>query len=218
MKKHSSSPAAVVLVTGLALCSGCGYSQGQMLYFLGIGQGQKVEAEFLLTKDGPVAILVDDFEERLLTPRTRTDLSNQLATQLKQNKAAREVIPAAEMVRLRREHDDFDERGCREVGRLAQAHQVIWLQVRDYLGDPDPEDASSAARMTIAVKVINALEEKDPLAVRLWPAERDGRIVTTDLDAATVVRLKTPRAISGELSAKITEEVARFFYDHRLEE
>jgi hypothetical protein len=72
--------------------------------------------------------------------------------------------------------------------------------------------------MTVSVKVINALEQDDPLNVRLWPAEPDGRIVTTDLDAATVVRAKTPSAISDMLTEEIATQVARFFYDHRLEE
>ena len=51
----------VVLALALA---GCGPQGGAMLYWLGIGDDQKVEAEFTLGP-GPLLILVDDPEERL---------------------------------------------------------------------------------------------------------------------------------------------------------
>ena len=46
----------LMVLSCLSLC-GCTYSGGQLLYMLGFGRGQKVEAKFRLT-DGPVMILI----------------------------------------------------------------------------------------------------------------------------------------------------------------
>jgi len=204
---------AVVLLVG-----GCGMKQGQLLYFMGVGAGQKVPAEFELTRDGPVLVLVDDDEERLLTPRTRAELSRQVSAQLIASEAAAEVLPPAALDRLRREHRDLANRGCREVGRLAGAHQVLWLQVRDFLADTDPTEASAAARMSVTVKVINAREEEDAGAVRLWPTEREGRLVSAELDAARVVRADSANEVAGMLLEQIAGDVAKLFYEHSLED
>ena len=209
---------ATVLPAVAVLCGGCGYSQGQLLYFMGFGQGPKVEAEFELTRDGPVLILADDFEERVLSPRTLSELSKQLGEELQANKAVGKLVPADKLNRLRRQREDFDEISIRQVGELLEAHQVIYLLVRDFLADAQPEEISGAARMAVTVKVINVLEKDDPLKVRLWPTEREGRIVTTELDAAAVIRAKNPEAISTLLTEQVAVEVGRFFYDHRLEE
>ena len=213
-RRHRSA----ILILALALCSGCGYSQGQLLYMMGFGQGREAEAEFKLTREGPVLILVDDFEERLDSPRTRTVLANLLARELEANQAVKEVVPRHRLEELRRRHEDFEERGGREIGEMAGAHQVLWLCVQDFSASPQIEETSAAARMAVTVKVLNVLEKKDKTKVRLWPLQHDGRLVSVDLDANVVVKAKTPEAISKLLAAKLAEKVAKLLYEYPLDD
>ena len=198
-----------------AVC-GCGFSQGQLLYFMADWQGPKVEAEFQLTREGPVLILVDDLQERLSSPRSGTTLAKQLAKELETNQAVAQLVPQAKLGALRRQHQDFDQLSCREIGEQAGAHQVLYLEIRDFYAEPDIEDAGGAARMSVAVKVINVLEKKERSKVRLWPAERDGRVMSTDLDAAAVMQAKTSKAISDRLTGELAAKLARLFYDHHV--
>lgn len=211
---HLAVLLVVLGVTG-AVC-GCGFSQGQLLYFMADWQGPKVEAEFQLTREGPVLILVDDLQERLSSPRSGTTLAKQLAKELETNRAVDRLVPQAKLGALRRQHQDFDQISCREIGEQAGAHQVLYLEVRDFYAEPEVEDAGGAARISVAVKVINVLEKKDRDKVRLWPAERDGRVVSADLDAAAVMQAKTPNAISDRLTRELAAKLARLFYDHRV--
>jgi hypothetical protein len=70
--------------------------------------------------------------------------------------------------------------------------------------------------MSVAVKVINVLEKEDRTKVRLWPAERDGRVIAVSLDAAIVIRAKTAKNISNKLTAELADKLAKLFYDHHL--
>jgi hypothetical protein len=70
--------------------------------------------------------------------------------------------------------------------------------------------------MAVAVKVLNALEKENKSKVRLWPAERDGRVLSVELDAATVIRAEKPEDVSDLLTQEMADEVAKLFYDHHV--
>ncbi len=205
----------VVLGMLLSVC-GCGFSQGQLLFFMGDWQGPKIDAEFELTRKGAVLILVDDDQERLSSPRTRVDLAEKLAAELKANKAVGQIVPQAKLDTLRSKHRDFDTLSCREIGEEAGAEQVLVLAVRSFFAQTEIEETSEAARMSVAVKVINVLEKEDRTKVRLWPAERDGRIIAVSLSAVTVIRSKKTKEISNKLTTELADKLAKLFYDHHL--
>ena len=209
--------AGAALLAGVVLCSGCGFSQGQLLWAMGFGSNVKVDAEFKLTRDGPVLVLVDDQEEQLYSPGTRIELGDKVGKELKAHGAVGELVPPAALARLRRQHLNFEERGCREVGQMAKAHQVLWIEVRDLHAEPEVDETISAARMSVTVRVVNALAEERGQE-RLWPVQREGHIVSTELHANEVMRAKTPPAIASKLADKMAEQIARLFYEHRLEE
>jgi len=183
---------------------------------MGFGGGRKGKAEFKLAQEGPVLILVDDFEELLDSPRTRSVLADQLARQLKENKAAGEIVPSAKLDELRRKEENFDSRGAREVGEMAGARQVVWLNVRDCYLPTEVEEVVGAARLSVMVKVINAEEKKNRNKVRLWPTEPDGRLVSVEIDANKFLKAETPEARGILLAAKLSEKVARLFYDYAM--
>lgn len=206
----------ILVVTFVSvLLPGCGYSQGEMLYFLGVGRGEKVEAKFHLT-DGPVMILIDDPADRVDWPAARQYLFDDLAQELLRNKAAEKIIPRATVEHLRQSVPGFEKRGCREMGERAGADQVLWVQAQDFLADQRIQDPSVAAYFSITVKVISASEKKSRSRVRLWPASPRGHFVTVSMDGSEVVVAKTKDAISKELAARLAADVAELFYDHRL--
>jgi len=197
--------------------SGCGFGGGQMLYMLGFGRGQVVKAEFRLT-EGPILILLDDDTERVDWPQAKQYLVDELGQELIRQKAARQIIPPQTLDQLKQAHPNLGKRGCREVGEMAGAEQVLWIQVEDFLANVQVYDALNAAYMHVTVKVINVLEkDKERRShVRLWPIGSAGRAVSASMSGADVARLKTKDAVSKELAVRLAPSIAKLFYDHRL--
>ncbi len=195
--------------------TGCGMTGGQLLYLFGAGRGTLVKPEFEF-KDKPVLILVDDAASRVNWPAVIRHLADDLREELRTNKAAKEVVPQNVLDRIRQNEARFEKRGCREIGELAGAELVLWLEIQDFLADEQIADPSVAAYITVTVKVINVQEKKRKSRVRAWPINPDGRSITAVLNGSDVTRLKTKDAISRELSAKLAGKIAKLFYEHRL--
>jgi len=204
-----------VLLLGLcAWLSGCTYTGGKLLYLFGVGREPLIKAEFRLTT-GPILIVVDDFEERVDRPVARQYLVDELTEQLIKRKVVQKIIPHGTLDQLRQSDPGFDKRGCRELGELAGAEQVLWIEVRDFLAEEQFEDIFSAAYFAVSVKVINVLEKERNARVRLWPSSSEGRLVVVHLPGDAVARLKTTNAICRELASKLATEITDLFRDHR---
>ncbi len=213
MKKSCSLALVLLLVAG----GGCaGITQGKWLYFMGFGSGRKAEAEFELTRDGPVLVLADDYEEVFDSVRTPGLLADLLGKELIEQKAAKEVVSPSRLAKLRREDKEFENSGAREIGERLGAHQVVWLEAREYYAPDDIEEISAAARMVVTVKVLDVLETENRARVRLWPTERQGRLVTVELNANERVLAEKPENVAKLLCAKMAVEVTKLFYDYPL--
>jgi hypothetical protein len=200
---------------GTPALMGCTYSGGELLYLLGAGRHELVEAKFILT-DGPVLILIDDPSQRIDWPPVPRYLFDELAQQLLINQAAIKLVPHQTLDRLRQSDADFSKHGCREIGELAGAEQVLWVEVQDFLAEEEVTETNTAAFLTAAVKVINVLETKSASRVRLWPQNPRGQVVSVSMTGSEVLIAKTKDEISKELAFRAAEAVAKFFYDHRL--
>jgi hypothetical protein len=206
------------LVVALALpASGCTYSGGELLFALGFGSGRKVPAEFRLT-DAPLMIFIDDIHEHIDWPPARRALFDELSQELLRHKAAKKIIPLATLEQLQQSVPKFDQRGCREIGEIAGAEQVLWLEVRDFVADEEIFDANDAAYVAVTVKVINVRETKRRSRVRLWPVSPDGHLVTASMSGSEVSIKKDKDDIVEELAKRLAADVARLFYDHRAPE
>lgn len=215
--RHISNPPPRWRMLFLAGClglSGCGYSGGKMLYMLGVGREQVIKAQFELT-DGPILILVDDFADRVDWPAAKRHLTDALSQELIKRSAAKKIIPRRTVEHLRQTDPGLARRGCREVGELAGAEQVLWIEVRDFLADENIESLSNAAYFCVAVKIINVLEKEKRSRVRLWPSSSAGYYVPAKLPGDAVTRLKTKDAISKELAEQLAAEITKLFCDHR---
>lgn len=176
--------------------------------------GPQVKAQYRLGP-GPVLVLVDDVSDRVDWPPAKAYLVDDVSAELIQQKAAAKVVPRQTLDGIRQNEADFERRGCREIGELAGAEQVLWLQVQEFLADEQIPDAITAAYFGVTVKVISVAEKEDRSRVRLWPASPEGQLVSVTLSGSDVVRAKTKDAISRELTRKLASDIAKFFYDHR---
>jgi hypothetical protein len=204
----------LLLATAWPLLPGCGYSGGQFLYALGAGRMKKVPAQITLTQN-PLLILVDDDGGNIRHPPARRYITEAVAQELLRRNAAKRIVPPETIDALRQVHANFDQRGCREVGEMAGAEQVLWIQVQDFLADEEISGASDAAFITVTVKVINVLEKEDRSRVRLWPSSPAGTAVSTGISGARAIELKSTDAISMQLSEDLAVKIAKFFYTHR---
>ncbi|MCH7883686.1 MAG: hypothetical protein IIC01_00415 [Planctomycetes bacterium] len=199
------------------LLAGCTYSGGELLYFLGFGKPRMIEAVFRLSP-GPVLVFVDDVNERMESPKAGRNLFEALSQELLRHEAAERIIPLRTVEQLRQTMPDFDKRGCREIGELAGAEQVLWIEVRDFLAEEQIFDASNAAYIVVTVKVINVLESQRRSRVRLWPTSPDGFLVTAKMNGSEVVTIGNKDAIGQELTTRLAGHIAMLFYDHRASE
>ncbi len=206
---------ALLAVASGAALGGCTYSGGEMLYFLGLGRGEKVEAKFQLA-DGPIMILIDDAAQRVDWPMATRHLFDDLAQELLKNQAAGKIIPLETVDHLRQSILDFQKRGCREIGELGGADQVLWISVRGFSAEEQVEDITVAAYFSVTLKVINVHEKLNRSRVRLWPSSPRGYAVTANMTGSEVGLAKTKDAIAKELAGRLAVETAKVFYDHRL--
>lgn len=204
-----------LLLTLTIACGGCGVTQGKLLYFMGFGQGKKIEAKFKLT-DGPILILVDDADGIVDWPVALRLLQDDLAQELLRTKSAQKIVPVQTVQALRQTTPDFDKRGIREVGRMVDAEQVIWLGVDEFFVTEDPHEVHDAAYFVVSVKVINAREDDDRLRVRLWPDEPEGYRVLAQVSAGEAAQAKTKDKISKLLTDRLAVNIAKLFHEYRL--
>lgn len=201
----------------LTLPVGCTARGGQLLYVLGFGQAPKVEAQFKLT-DEPIMIFFDDVHERVDWPATERYVFDELSQALLRHKAAKRIIPLETVEQLRQTVEDFNKRGCRELGERAGATQVMWLEVRDFLAEEQIATPDNAAYLSVGVKVIDATQKESRMRVRLWPVTPEGQFVAVGLSGPEATEGKNKDGIARKLAEKLGEEVAKLFYDHRADD
>jgi hypothetical protein len=206
----------MMCLTGLLAASGCGPRSGALLYFMGVGSGQKVPAEFELP-EGPLIILVDDDLDLVQPPTAKEVLVDELATLLKTNEAATTVTTNDELKHLRRAHADFDELKIREVGKLAKADTMIWICVLDYAVHDDLELVVTPGRFSVRLKVFN-IKETDKSKIRLWPPDRQGRMVKVEVSPHDIRQRKTKEEVHVLVGERMAEEIGKLFYETKMEE
>jgi len=184
--------------------------------FLFGAHGEKVKAQFKLA-DGPILVFVDDVNEHVDWPAARRFLWDDVTQELIRTKSASKVVPIETEDALRQTVADFGKLSAREVGEMAGADQVVWIEVQDFLADEKITEATNAAYFVVTVKVLNAKEKESRTRVRLWPVSPEGQSVSADMTGGAVLKEKTRDAISRALTAKLAVEISRLFHDHRTD-
>jgi len=195
--------------------SGCGQQAGILMYHMGLVKPKTIPAEFELPK-APLLILVDD-DWDLVHPRTARDaLVDALAKELKTHGLIERATTNEELARIRQSEPDFEQRGAREVGRLAKADTVLWLKVVRFALEDDLELAVSHAHFAVTVKVLDARADKRE-AVRLWPKGREGKLVEAKISPHDIRKCKTTREAHAAMAGPLAQKIAQFFYEHPQE-
>lgn len=196
----------------LLLLPGCTHLVGAMT---AVGaKDKKVKAQYYLT-EGPILILVDDTNHLIDWPAAPQKLMDELSQQLLRHKAAVKVVPRETLENLKLGVADFDKKSAREIGELAGADQIIWIETQNFLATDEVDESSEAALWTVTVKVLNAKEKKDRAAVRLWPTGAAGAPLNVRMTAATALRLKTRDAVSEGLANMLAIDITKLFCDHK---
>ncbi len=203
-----------LLIGTTVATGGCGQSAA-MAYYLGIGRNRKIEPLFVLPP-GKILVLVDDTDNRVTWPRARDLLAESVGRELLAHEAAESIISNTSLMQLRQVDPAFPRYSATKIGRKLGANTVIWLQIKDFFAPTEIEDTSSAARLTLSIKILNADEMDDPSDVRLWPADERGHINKTELSAIEVERLKGSNASARALAEKAAKPIGRLFYEHTL--
>lgn len=207
----------LLALLALAQLAGCSYTGGQLLLFSGLFQGARIKAKVTLTKE-PILVLVDDPAERVDWPIAKRLLEDDVAQALLKNKAAAKIVPPETLQRLRQSNPDIDERGCREVGRLAGAREVLWLEVQDFYIADNIEQLQEAAYFVVSVRVIDT-QESDRARVRRWPESSRGEMVVATRSASQVAKVQSDKnKVAKDLTVDLADKIAKLFYDHRAED
>lgn len=210
----TQTPAATVMLLLVSL-AGCSYSGGEALFMTGLFKRPQVDADFKLT-DGPVAVIVDDFGELCHWSEAPGVLESRVVDQLSKHNAAKRLISPAKVKSMRQSYPEFDKRGFRELGRLLEADQVIAIEIRAFDASVEVRQVSAAARMSVAVKVIDSREQTESSRVRLWPGSHAGESLSVELDASSVRRAETREGILDKLATELAEKIAQKFYDRPM--
>jgi len=210
---------AALCLCALALpaLTGCGSAAGAWLYTLGLYPTQTIPAEYTLPKDKSVLILVDDDRDLIKPSTAREALVDDLAKLLKHNAQVEKITTNEELARLRQEEPRFDRRGARELGELANADLVLWLKTTDFALNSDLEMAMTPARFTVAVRLLD-VHATEAEQVRLWPTDREGRLVQVQVSVHDIRRCKDLKEAHGMVAAAMADEVAKLFYDQKIRE
>ncbi len=222
MTKSTYSKSLNKFIVGALTClslwtaTGCGFSGGEFLYMMGVGKSLKIDAQFTLGEE-PVLVLIDDPGQVMDWPPAWKYLTDDISQALVKNEAAKRVVARSTIENLRRTHLDFSKRGCREIGQLAGASQVLWVEIKDFLAQEDIHSASNAAYIIATVKVIDVKSDKRS-RVRAWPTSPTGHMVNAGLTGSHVVQLRTKDAICRELSTRITDKITKLFYEYEADD
>lgn len=203
-----------VLIALLLSLGGCTYTGGALLYMLGLGRGQLIEAKFQLTSH-PLLILIDDPAQQVDWPPAMRHLFDQLAQELLRHEAAQKIVPRQTVEHLRQTVPNFAKRGAREVGEMAEAEQVLLINVLSYQATKEITEITSAAYLSVSVKVINVLKSAGHPRARLWPTSPRGHRVEIVLSGREIATGFSKGLISKELTTRLSVKLAKLFYDHR---
>ena len=203
---------AACLAAGSA---GCGQQFGAFLYWTGLYPKPTVKAEFTLTK-GPLLILVEDDYNVTRSRAVRDAIAKALARELAARKVNHRALPLERLDRLRQQDPGYAGIPADKLGRRLEAEQVLWIKIIEYsIGDLEAEDPAEAARVVLTLRVINChAQHRDE--VRLWPGGREPyRLEVTKALAA--VQGLSPDKVELLLVVELVDQIAKLFYDHKIE-
>jgi hypothetical protein len=219
MKNHFDGRQAGMALRGLSLVAvvllgGCGPKAGVALYWMGVGQGKKIKAQFTLTK-GPLAVFVDDPSGLVSVPEAATLLITELDRNFRTRKINANVVSPEKLARVVYSHPESQNWSTRQVGEKLGAEQVLHIRVRRFRLRDEPGDPLYKGQWQVTIKVISTERQTD---VRLWPTGIEGH----DVAVGTSTEHSDDEAFGVELASRmarmLAQQITFLFCDHRAQE
>lgn len=206
----------LVLAMGSAVLSatGCGPGVAAWLYTFELYPAQKIPAQYNPPK-GSYLILVDDDKDLIHPSTARDTLVDEMAKRLREHGIAENVTTNEELARLRQIEGRFNERGAREIGELARADYVLWMKTIRFDLNNDLEMLVSPGKWAVMVLVLK-VEEDQADKVRLWPNEREGRLVDITVSAHDLRKCKSLKEVHELMASTLADETAKLFYEQKI--
>jgi len=219
MKNHSNVRRAGMAVAGLGLAAvvlldGCGPQFGAALYWMGVGQGKKVKAQFRLTK-GPLVVFVDDPSGLVSVPEATNLLISELATNFRTRKVNTKVVSPERLAREVYSRPESQNWSIRQVGEKLGAEQVLHIRVRRFRLHDEPGDPLYKGQWQVTIKVISTERQQD---VRLWPQSIEGYDVAVGTTSEHSDDEAFGVAVARQMARKLAREITFLFCDHTVRE
>jgi len=166
--------------------------------------------------DQPTAVLVDDPHRLLPTVQLMPIIAGQVGGELEDNEVISEVIPPSLIEDLRASEPEFARWPIDKIGRRVGARQVIYILIESY--EMLETDTSEIYRPTasVRVKVVDVATGD-----RLFPkSDALGYPVTVQKHYrdAHDVGVGDRAVMARQLAARVGEDIARLFYEHKQPE
>lgn len=219
MKNHFRLRRAGMAAAGLGLAAavllgGCGPQAGAALYWMGVGQGKKIKAQFTLTK-GPLAVFVDDPSGLVSVPEATTLLITELDKNFRTRKINTNVVSPERLAREVYSRPESQNWSLRQVGEKLGAEQVLHIRVRRFRLHDEPGDPLYRGQWQVTVKVISTERQPD---VRLWPKSIEGY----DMGVSTTSEHSDDEAhgvqVGRRMARMLAQEITFLFCDHTARE
>lgn len=197
-----------LLTVALVPCFGC---HDMAVLWANMQGGDTIEAEFTLGKE-PLLILVDDRRGLVTEPRAIRELHETIADNFIRFEVNNRVVPYREVQRFQQNEPKFDKMTTREIGEKLGADQVLYIGVDKFNLYSEPGAPIFKGLFTLRVKVLSTDRKAD---VRLWPRDKNGKLVETNTPPTPTDGDKTASDVASVLGIKAGQRVAGLFYKHK---
>jgi len=219
MKNLFNGQRADIALWGLSLAAvvllaGCGPKAGAALYWMGVGQGKKVKAQFTLTK-APLAVFVDDPSGLVSVPEATNLLITELARDFRTRNINANVISPEKLARVVYSRPESQNWSTRQVGEKLGAEQVLHIRVRRFRLRDEPGDPLYKGQWQVTIKVISTERRPD---VRLWPKSIEGHDVTVVTPAEHSDDEAYGVDLARRLARMLAQQITFLFCDHTVQE
>lgn len=178
----------------------------------------KRDAAYVLPKDRPTVVVVDDRRNVVNPTPLRKEIADQVAQELLDRELVATVIdPRDAMAAMAREDRYNEPMAMDEIGRAVGADVVIYIDMLRFTNTPDGQTPRPVANG--AVRVIDVVNR-----TRLFPAgdgDADGRPVQAmlnELDPSVFRTRSSSNKVYRQLAETFGREVAKLFYRHEARE
>ena len=196
----------------LGLC-GCQVLKG-LIYYLSPPRTEK--AEFTFPKAAVVAVMIDPARPAMESPVFNRALHERLAEIFREKKSDARLLAPRDVLALRRGNPDFDDWPVRRVGQELSATHVLYARVDQLSVRVSPDSPVLEPRVAMRMKVIGVdLPDQD---ARVWPTEKEGRLVTGARQASEAADPGRDDAELAKLGREVAYLVAMPFFEVNLEE